>query len=516
MTTQKQYTEHESDNNATDKTLVHLDVDIPEVGEAKDINRKIDFLDGNLNELNAELESIKSSVEEGLDRLGDTEMDLTSKVSDTYKRLGELDKTYKSLIEISSNIDHEIQKLTGNITEVATHSTAELEKLEATAQVHNSYQSQQNQMLVERVNQLVTSSQQTTSDIQVSIQSVRETILVAEHKLVADIEILANSSKKDHEVLSKNLDVSNIEIQSSKARILKTEKVDEALVRRANQLEFSTNELTVKSEELDKSVKFLDDRTSNLSNSILAIVEHTDALRKESEKHSVQISGIRAKLFGLDNKVVKHFRVTLALIALTVIAGFWFYDYQTGENTIVALKAAEQAQVVDSELSGLNQQIQQEQIQSVKLNNEVEKLNDEVSALSTQLSVVNKSVKKLDDQAQSLDGRLTTVLPYDSFGGDNIIHGLEWLAGLPVDKFIIQFAVAPNKQEMYEIAHSYNRYLTEPVSYYADVNGNHVMFYGVFDSSASADAELQRMPYRVNRQRPVVRSVSSVQQLIAP
>ena len=112
-------------------------------------------------------------------------MDLTSKVSDTYKRLGELDNTYKSLIEISSNIDNEIQKLTGNITEVASHSNAELEKLEATTEVHNSLLSKQNQTLVKRVNHLVTDSNQTTSKIESSINGVRETLLVAERKLLA-------------------------------------------------------------------------------------------------------------------------------------------------------------------------------------------------------------------------------------------------------------------------------------------------------------------------------------------
>jgi len=210
VTIQKQNMSPQPDDITADNTLIHLETERPEAGQAKDINTKIDLLDHSLGDLNSELEAIRSSVEEGLDRLSDTDTDLTSKVSDTYKRLGELDKTYKSLMDISSNIDNEIQKLTGNITEVASHSTAELEKLEATAEVHNSYLTQQNQTLAERVNQLVVDSRVTTSNIQLSIKEVRETILVSEKTLVAEIDVLAGTTKNKNEILSSDIEDSKM------------------------------------------------------------------------------------------------------------------------------------------------------------------------------------------------------------------------------------------------------------------------------------------------------------------
>jgi len=76
---------------------------------SNDINTKITALDTDLLQLREELSTINSSVEEGLDRLGDTDTDLTAKISETYKRLGEIDNAYKSLIEISSRIDNDIQ-----------------------------------------------------------------------------------------------------------------------------------------------------------------------------------------------------------------------------------------------------------------------------------------------------------------------------------------------------------------------------------------------------------------------
>ena len=63
-----------------------------------------------------ELGVINNSVEEGLDRLSDSDTDLTAKVSETYKRLGEIDNAHKSLLKISSHIDADIQKLDGDVS----------------------------------------------------------------------------------------------------------------------------------------------------------------------------------------------------------------------------------------------------------------------------------------------------------------------------------------------------------------------------------------------------------------
>ena len=520
MTIQKQNMSPQPDDITADNTLIHLETERPEAGQAKDINTKIDLLDHSLGDLNSELEAIRSSVEEGLDRLSDTDTDLTSKVSDTYKRLGELDKTYKSLMDISSNIDNEIQKLTGNITEVASHSTAELEKLEATAEVHNSYLTQQNQTLAERVNQLVVDSRVTTSNIQLSIKEVRETILVSEKTLVAEIDVLAGTTKNKNEILSSDIEDSKIEIESSKARIMKCEKVDEALARRASQLEMSSEELSVKSKALEQSVGHLDERTANLTASILALTEHTEALQKESEKHDLLIAEIQEDasehaqtLFNLGNTVQKHIAASVIAIVLMVAAAYVFYDYQVSDNEFSAAQLVEQTQLIDSKINEISHGIKQEMVEQKMATNEA--LIGKFDKLNEKLTAVDKSVQQLDDQAQSLDGRLSTVLPFDNFGGDNIIHGSQWLAQLPSNKFIIQLATVADKKELFEIAHRYNRYLTQPVAYYTDANGKYVMFYGEFDSGYSANRVLQSMPSRINWQRPVVMSVSNVQSKIS-
>jgi hypothetical protein len=51
------------------------------VSSGKDINTKITVLDSDLEHLRAELSAINNSVEEGLDRLGDTDTDQTANFS---------------------------------------------------------------------------------------------------------------------------------------------------------------------------------------------------------------------------------------------------------------------------------------------------------------------------------------------------------------------------------------------------------------------------------------------------
>jgi len=92
----------------------------------KDINTKITALDTDLARLRSELGFINVSVEEGLDRLGDSDTDLTAKVSETYKRLGEIDNSYKSLLKISSRIDTDIKKLNGDVNVVVEQTASDI------------------------------------------------------------------------------------------------------------------------------------------------------------------------------------------------------------------------------------------------------------------------------------------------------------------------------------------------------------------------------------------------------
>jgi chromosome segregation ATPase len=487
--------------------------------QARDINTKIDHLEGSLGDLNHQLGTIKASVEEGLDRLGDKELDLTSKVSDTYKRLGELDKTYKSLSAISDNIDGEIKKLTIDISELAVQSAADLEKLEATSQVQNSNTLRQHEVLAGRVDNLIKDSHETSTQIQLSIRDVKEAMLVAEHKLVAEIDSLANTTLRRDEKLADDLRSAE---EVSKAKILKLEKIDEALDKRAAALELTASELSDKTRELDVSVGFLDVRTNDLSESVRNLIVHTEALQRESDKHGSLIMGIQKNvsqlaqnLFDLGGTERKHFRIASVSLVLLALAIVGFYFYQTNYNDAVAVNTTERVQVVDTQISDVNTELG---AFNEHVNNELvalnEKLADEVDVLNDKLSVVNRKVQTLNDQSQSLDGRVSRISPLNDFGGDNTIHGTQWLAEQSAGKFVIALASVSDKKEMYEIAMRYNHYLKQPLAYYVD-GGKYVLVYGGFDSGNAADAAMRRMPHYINSQRPAVKSMAEIQKLIS-
>jgi chromosome segregation ATPase len=512
----------ETARNSESGTLIKLESENKAFAQAKDINNKIDQLEGSLGSLNSELESIKSSVEEGLDRLGDKDVDLTSKVADTYKRLGELDKTYKSLSSISSSIDSEIRKLTVDISQLAVQSSADLEKLEATSQVHNSNITRQHEALAVRVDNLVKESNETSTQIQLTIRDVREALLVAEHKLVAEIDSLANSTQRRDEELAAGIQSADAEIESSKARMLKMQKVDEALDQRAAKLELSTGELQEKSRELEVSIGFLDARTNELSDSVRKLNTHTEALQRESDKHTTLIAAIQKNarqmaesLYTLSGTVRRHFQFAAISVALLAIAIGLFYFYQVGENDSFALKSTERAAVVDTHIAGVENDLG---TFNAHVNNELvalnTKLTDEVNGLNNKLVDVNQQVQTLDDKAQSLDGRMSYISPLRNFGGDNVIHSEQWLAALPSDKFMIVLANVSNKQELFDIAQRYSHYLTQPLAYVEDA-GSFLLVYGQFDNPAVANSVLRRMPFMINGQRPGVLPVSEVQKHIS-
>jgi len=132
------------------------------VSPGKDINEKITTLDTDLAQLRMELGIINNSVEEGLDRLGDTDTDLTAKVAETYKRLGEIDNAYKSLLEISSRIDTDIKKLNGDVSTVAEQSATGIKNLEQSTIAQSHEFTQKNQQVTSRVKQLVETSKLTS------------------------------------------------------------------------------------------------------------------------------------------------------------------------------------------------------------------------------------------------------------------------------------------------------------------------------------------------------------------
>ena len=474
----------------------------------KDINTKITALDTDLAHLRAELGSINSSVEEGLDRLGDTDTDLTAKVSETYKRLGEIDNAYKSLLEISTRIDTDIQKLDGDVSTVAEQSATGIKTLEQSTIAQSNEFAHKNQQVVTRVNHLVETSKLTGDILSQKIQATTEKILQVETQVVAEIESLSSVTKDK----TQSIEVS---VEHNKAKILKLQSVDEAIIKRATTLEITSAELTVKSQDIQSSVGQLRDSTSNLSDGLVELREQTRALEDITSNHGSLIgslqratSDITDKLAVLSDRENRHFNIfTVSFLLLLIATGVIYYAQQT-QFDVTDTVIAQRGEVVDAQITSL--QLQQTN-STAALEDKVAELN---AAVQQEVALVDMKVQEIQDQVRSVEGRFNNDSPFSQIGSDNIIHGPQWLAGLPADNFVVQLAYVSDTATLYELAQRYNYYLKDSLSYFeVDVNGltKYVLLSGNYATQQQAMTKINSMPRYIDMQQPVVRKLAEVQ-----
>ena len=120
------------------------------------------------------------------------------------------------------------------------------------------------------------------------------------------------------------------------------------------------------------------------------------------------------------------------------------------------------------------------------------------------------------DHVESVAGRLSQSSPFSTIGEDNIIHGAEWIAGLPSENFTVQLAYASNKDALYEIAQSYSYYLKDALSYFkVDDKGTvkYVRLSGNYTTQKQAMAAIDAMPRYIDLQQPMVRKVDVIQKI---
>jgi chromosome segregation ATPase len=482
------------------------------VTPAKDINFKITSLDTDLAQLRAELATINNSVEEGLDRLGDTGTDLTAKVSETYKRLGEIDNAYKALLTISSRIDTDIQRLNGDVSVVAEQSASGIKNLEQSTIAQSNDFAQKNQQVVSRVNQLVETSKLTSTMLNQNIQSTTEKMLQVEKSLVAQIENLSSSTKDKTSAIENTLD-------QNRAKILKLQSVDEAIIRRATTLEISSAELTVKSQHLDASVDQLQLTTESLSHGITQLRERTKELELLTAGHGTLIGGLQKATADLTDRLTalaglerKHFNIfSVAFLFLLAITAALYFLQQNQFNGVVDSQVASLQQTQTSVTAETKDSL-------AALDNKIEQVNATIQdEMKKEIALVDHTLKNVQDQVQSVEGRVSQASPFSQIGDDNVIHGSQWIAALPPQNFAVQLAYADNKDAMFEIAQRYNSYLKDSLSYFAvSDNGKtkYVLLSGNYATPQQAMAAVQDMPRYIEMQRPVVRKLDSVQKYI--
>jgi len=509
------------DSSAAEKTdddigakLIKLD-EVAEVSSGSDINNKINTLDLDLAKLRAELAIINDSVEEGLDRLSDTDTDLTAKVSETYKRLGEIDNAYKSLLDISSSIDSDIRRLNGDVSSVAKESATGIKNLEQSTIEQSNAFAEKNEQVASRVNQLVETSKLTNDLLNEKIQSATSNMLQIEENVIAEIESLSNTTQEKTELLDNA-------VETNRAKILKLQSIDEAIIRRATTLEITSAELSVKSKQLEESVDDLQTNSDELSRGIEALRQHTHDLEQKINTHGKLIgglqkasTGIAANVAALADREKRHFNLVgsgFVLLLIVTAALYFTQQNQFGMNdrqianlqqvqSSAELTKEDALAQLETKINAMNQSIQQD--------------------VKKEITRMNRAVQDTQDQVQSVEGRLNQASSFSHIGDDNTIHGKQHINEVPAQNYSVQVAYVDNKDSMYAIAQRYNDYLKDKLFYFevpvgssAAVKTNYVLLSGNYTSNQQAVAASQAMPTYIERQRPVIRQFESVQAFI--
>ena len=498
------------DKEAISSKLIKLD-QAAEVSSGRDINNKIDTLDSDLARLRAELAVINDSVEEGLDRLSDTDTDLTAKVSETYKRLGEIDNAYKSLLEISSRIDTDIQRLNGDVTTVAKESATGIKNLEQSSIAQSNAFAEKNEQVASRVNQLVETSKLTNDLLNDKIQSATSNMLQIEQKIIAEIETLSSKTQEKTESLDNA-------VENNRAKILKLQSIDEAIIRRATTLEITSAELTVKSKQLDESVGELQANSEVLSRSVEALRQYTHDLEQKISTHGKLIgglqkasTGIAANVAALADREKHHFNVVASAFVMLLIVTAIVFFAQQNQQGVNDSRYAERSEIVDNQITDL-QQLQSSAVSSTQ---------DALAQIETKIEQMNRAVQDTRDQVKSVEGRFNQVSSFSQIGDDNTIHGKQYINELPAQNYTVQVAYVDNIDSMYAIAQRYNGYLKDKLYYFevpvessGAVKSKYVLLSGNYASSQHAVAASQLMPTYIERQRPVIRQFEAVQAYI--
>lgn len=501
--------------------LLRFDED-NKVVSGKDINTKITALDTDLAHLRTELGTINASVEEGLDRLGDTDTDLTAKVSETYKRLGEIDNAYKSLLQISSRIDTDIQKINGDVSTVAEQAASGIKNLEQSTVAQSSEFSHKNQQVVSRVDHLVEASKLTSELLSQKIQTTTDKILKFETQVISEIELLSSATKDK----TKKIEVS---VDENKAKILKLQSVDEAIIKRATMLEISSAELTVKSQEIQASADNLRLSTDRLSAGLEALTVRTQELETIAENHGSLISSLQRAGSELSDKINalvlrenRHFNIfTVSFLLLLVVTAVIYFSQQS-QFDLADVKLAGQAELTESKIMSL-QQTQVDYSATAErtlaaLEDKVESLNASLqNELDKEIAQVDKKILATQDRVQSVEGRFNNNVPFSRIGNDNVIHGKQLIADLPQSHYTVQLAYVDSSSEMYVLAERYNHYLKNSLSYFEanDEGANkYVLLSGNYPTESEARKAIDAMPRYLSMQRPMIRKVSDIQEYI--
>ncbi len=461
---------------------------LPGSSEMRDINRMMDALEQNLDKLDKKLGNSNRKTRKDIRELLASDAEIGDKVAEIYRQLGLVDARFTDLKKDSGTIRQELDRLLDRIESVREQSLQALaDSLENQGAINLDLQQAQ-QSLIERAETLAKKTTALTRRLNKSIKDNSQALTELEARIVSELERVADDSEKRDEALDGQL-------QQHQARMLRLQRVDEALDKRAGQLETLTGQLLDDSETLQQQTEMLSVVTERLNADLEALQLKSARLEVESLRHrglieQLQHSGreLGQSLLALGRREDRRF-IALSLFGLlllvALLALFGYGQLQRSEDSLVLEQRAVDTQ---NQIQDLQTRVLDEQM--------ISRVSGEnIHALQQKVAKVEKQLVMVKDQIGSLDGRIGYIAPFSGFGGDNVIHGSEWLSRLDPRKYSIRISGFESKQALFDLVQRYNHYLTQPLGYYPNGRGGYDLVYGGdFADAGEVEENLRWMP----------------------
>lgn len=501
-------------NTQQQENLVSL-VDDGKEKQVMEINKQMTSLEDSIIKLNKQLNSTNKQVKNDVQRLTESDAEITDKVAETYKQLGIIESTFQSLSVESQKINTDLKKVNSTIKAFERSSADALNSaIENQSQINGEFKSNHEEV-VERAEKLAKKATSISKKLDKSIKDNSKALTDLEARIVVELETIAQTSEKRDQKLDDKIDTANDEINSHKAKMMLMQSVDEALEKRASALEQTSQQLLADSAALKDTTETLDILTSRLVADVDALEIHTARLQQQNDQQQGVIETLQDKAESLGRSLLaladlekKHFRAlgAFSLLLMLAVIGLFFYG-QYARDTESNAEALRNSQVNES-ITDLQTRVQDEQMASQVFYSEITDLQKDIDSIQDKMLAMN-------DQVESLDGRVQFLAPLYNFGSSNTIHGSQWMANLDPALNSIKIATVNDKQSLYEIAQRYSHYFTEELAYYSTADNQFTLIYGGnFKDDAVLENALRRMPRYINHQAISVISNADVLELI--
>ena len=466
-----------------------------------EINQQMSTLEASIEVLDEKLTSTNQQIQSDVERLTDSDADITERFTSTYKQLGIIEASLQQLSTESGRLNTELEQVNTNIRAFEQEAAAALDNaVETQSEVNDTFRLNHEE-IIDRAKKLSQKASELSSRLTNSINENSKALAELEERVVSELETVANASEQRDVELNNRIDSISEGLSNQKAKMLLMQDADAALANRATALETTSDQLTNDSAKLQESTEELNLITDKLGADVEALKAHSRQLAEQNTKQEGFINSLMDRTTILSNSLLAlsrtekmHFNIMSVislLIILTMVTVYYIYQQQREQDLIMQ---STRDMAITQDVVLLQGQLANEQSAKTRLQQEVVDLQQNIVQMEGQ-------IKGMNDQVESLDGRVQYLAPLRSFGIDNTIHGSHWLQQLQPESYSIHVATVADKQDMYDIAQRYNRYFPDELAYYIDQEQRyHLIYGGKFVTQHDAIQTISRMPRYINNQ----------------